>query len=160
MNKQRNEIKRTICVWCEKVITRTNMNVDMTVDERAKMNADKCTVWLETTIATCNPCFDSLDLKKMSAENLKKAEMNMYAIMSERIFTIASSLWCMNENVRSSLWRSDPRSEEKPEKMSMDADVKMNMSLRMPTERNVNTVVTPSLIEYRNSIVRKIASMR
>ncbi|KAH1547717.1 hypothetical protein KXX57_002310 [Aspergillus fumigatus] len=57
MEFERNEIMRTICVWCEKVSTTSHLDISAT-------------------------CVNDLNLKSMCAEELMKMEMDMYKLMA------------------------------------------------------------------------------
>ena len=157
MDGKRNEVRRTICVWCEKVSTHSSLDLERMDD--MNMNVNESMVWLDTTITACSPCYDNLKLANMPPEQLMKTEMDMYRLMLERVIAISSSVWCMNENVYSTMWRFDPRSMQKPQKMFMGQSKNGTMSLRICADKNNTTVVTPSVIDYRNKVMDRIAMM-
>lgn len=157
MENKRNEITRTICVWCEKVSTHLSLDSQRVMDMNVQM--DESMIWLDTTILTCPTCYDKLKLVRISPQELMKAEMDMYKLMIERTIAISSSVWCMNENIYSTMWRFDPRSMRKPEKIFMGSKRNESMNLRICTDENNTTVVTPSVINYRNELVDRILSV-
>ncbi|KAH3013959.1 hypothetical protein KXW60_008449 [Aspergillus fumigatus] len=101
---------------------------------------------VDTTITACATCVNDLNLKSMCAEELMKMEMDMYK-------------WCINENIYATMWRFNPVYMQKPEKMFMSKSPNKTMSLRICVDENNTTVVTPSVIEYRNRIMNKLALM-
>ncbi|KAH2911498.1 hypothetical protein KXW25_002438 [Aspergillus fumigatus] len=86
---------------------------------------------VDTTITACATCVNDLNLKSMCAEELMKMEMDMF----------------------------NPVYMQKPEKMFMSKSPNKTMSLRICVDENNTTVVTPSVIEYRNRIMNKLALM-
>ncbi|KAJ8194803.1 hypothetical protein LV164_003280 [Aspergillus fumigatus] len=114
---------------------------------------------VDTTITACATCVNDLNLKSMCAEELMKMEMDMYKLMVERTLAISSSIWCINENIYATMWRFNPVYMQKPEKMFMSKSPNKTMSLRICVDENNTTVVTPSVIEYRNRIMNKLALM-
>ncbi|KAH3275605.1 hypothetical protein KXW55_006835 [Aspergillus fumigatus] len=94
---------------------------------------------VDTTITACATCVNDLNLKSMCAEELMKMEMDMYKYAT--------------------MWRFNPVYMQKPEKMFMSKSPNKTMSLRICVDENNTTVVTPSVIEYRNRIMNKLALM-
>jgi hypothetical protein len=153
MEFERNEITRTICVWCEKVSTRSHLDLKRMND--MNMNPNEMMINVDTTITACTSCVNDLKLKSMSAEELMKTEMDLYKLMVERTLAISSSIWCTNENVYATMWRFNPVYMQKPEKMFMSKSPNKTMSLRICADESDTTVVTPSVIEYRNKVMSK-----
>ncbi|KAK9638254.1 hypothetical protein HCH54_009116 [Aspergillus fumigatus] len=80
MEFERNEIMRTICVWCEKVSTTSHLDIKRMNDMNTSPNEMMFNV--DTTITACATCVNDLNLKSMCAEELMKMEMDMYKLMA------------------------------------------------------------------------------
>ncbi|KAH3141802.1 hypothetical protein KXW18_001709 [Aspergillus fumigatus] len=78
MEFERNEIMRTICVWCEKVSTTSHLDIKRMNDMNTSPNEMMFNV--DTTITACATCVNDLNLKSMCAEELMKMEMDMYKL--------------------------------------------------------------------------------
>ncbi|KAH2662313.1 hypothetical protein KXV32_009312 [Aspergillus fumigatus] len=71
--------------------------------------------------------------------------------------TITACATCVNDLNLKSMF--NPVYMQKPEKMFMSKSPNKTMSLRICVDENNTTVVTPSVIEYRNRIMNKLALM-
>lgn len=137
-NTHRNEIMRTICVWCERVVQKPNIDMDRII--QLGLDIHKTPLWLDTTLTPCNTCIHEFDLVNMHPAELRKEEVRLFKIMVERMSMVMSSLWSTNENVYRSVWRADRVHGQMPERMFLAGSQKLDINVDM--ER----VVVPSVV--------------
>lgn len=157
MDGKKNEVRRTICVWCEKVSTCWNLNPEMNIDRNGGANEHMLT--LSTTIMACDRCREELDLTRLSPDVLAQANMSMYRVMIERATAIYNTFSCSNVNVRAVTQMFEPAFMKEPEVMIANADGNPHMVFHNYTQSNGNTIVTQGLVDYRRDILDAIAHM-